>query len=685
MGLWGNCIGFLCFFPNNIIAERIVTMEEKIIGPRTSHEEFFTKHLKLDRPEFDGIAEAVAAGDIAKADKIFADAMRANPKCPKLKDAWVEETNRCSEKQKEALLKRAYDVMDYKFISCGIPWHFADHKIDWEFNPTYNAYKEWPWQLSRHPEWTVLAKYYLLTGDEKAAETYSDMLDSWIKQAVVPVDLPGGATWCWRTIEAGIRMMSWIFQISVFINSPAMTDSRITEYFISIYEHGWRLRTKCTHGNWLIMEMHGLLKAALMGDFFVESEEWYEYAVTRLCAELDIQVYPDGFQYELSTNYHNVVDSNYSNILTIFDILDIKPPKEILERLKKLYEVYPHISRPDRRVPDINDGNQLNITGKMNIASRYYPDKEDFKWFATNGAEGKAPDYLSYGFPYAGCAVMRTSWERDAIWAYMDCSPFGRGHQHEDKLNVLLDAYGKVLLTEGGCYDYDSSDMRKYVLSTRGHNTVMLNGKEQNQRPNYKWADEDINKKADYFFETTPARDTASAKFTAGYGADFEPMVHERKLVFVKDAVNYGVLPFFAVIDRFTAPDSAPRKYEQTWHMETCALTVDGVYANGDFGDGIGLTIVGSDKDASIVNMERQYEPYYQGWFPIRPSGPHEHRPIPTPVFVGEFEGEKRVVTLLCPYKDGKNDIVAVKACPCVSGNDFTVVLKDGREITIVE
>ena len=34
---------------------------------------------------------------------------------------------------------------------------------------------------------------------------------------------------------------------------------------------------------------------------------------------------------------------------------------------------------------------------------------------------------------------------------------------------------------------------------------------------------------------------------------------------------------------------------------------------------------------------------------------------------------------------NGKNDIVSVKACSCVNGTDFTVVLKDGREITISE
>ncbi|MBR2460449.1 MAG: heparinase II/III family protein, partial [Clostridia bacterium] len=254
-------------------------------------------------------------------------------------------------------------------------------------------------------------------------------------------------------------------------------------------------------------------------------------------------------------------------------------------------------------------------------------------------------------------------------------------HQHEDKLNVLLDAYGKTLLTEGGVYDYDSSEMRKYVLATRAHNTAMLNGKEQNQRASYKWADEDIFKKADFRFESSADRDVAAAEYTAGYGADREQMIHSRALTFVKDAEKYGLLPFFVVSDRFTAQDDDPRKYEIMWHMETCELTVDGRMASGDFGDGIGLTLVASDAEAVYTNMQGQYEPYYQGWFPIRPSGPHEHRPIPTPVLVGEFKGTKRVVTVLYPYKDGRKDIVAVKASPDHADNTVTLVLADGREI----
>ena len=161
-------------------------MSEITIGPRTSHREFFEKHVDLALPQFEGIKEALEKDDIALADKIFADAMRNAPTVERLKKVWQNDVDGFSEKTKEGFIARAKDIMDYKMISCGIPYHFKDHKIDWEFNATYNNYCEWPWQLSRHPEWSHLAKYYLMTGDEQAAQTYADMIYSWLKQAVVP-------------------------------------------------------------------------------------------------------------------------------------------------------------------------------------------------------------------------------------------------------------------------------------------------------------------------------------------------------------------------------------------------------------------------------------------------------------------------------------------------------------------
>ena len=196
-------------------------MEEKIIGPRTSHKEFFLQHLKLELPEFAGIKEAAENDDIALADKLFADAMRKTHRhIPKLKAVWEAEVANMDEKAKAATTARAKDAIDYKVISCGIPWHFKDHKIDWEFNPTYNGYEEWPWQLNRHPEFQLLGSVYRKTGDEKYACAYATLLRSWIESAECPENISGYKTITWRTIEAGIRMAkNWHAAIHAFFHS----------------------------------------------------------------------------------------------------------------------------------------------------------------------------------------------------------------------------------------------------------------------------------------------------------------------------------------------------------------------------------------------------------------------------------------------------------------------------------
>jgi hypothetical protein len=77
---------------------------------------------------------------------------------------------------------------------------------------------------------------------------------------------------------------------------------------------------------------------------------------------------------------------------------------------------------------------------------------------------------------------MRSGWERKRALALREVGPFGYGHQHEDKLGVTLTAFGKPLLVEGGVYTYDASEWRRYVLSSRAHNVVLVDGQDQCRR-----------------------------------------------------------------------------------------------------------------------------------------------------------------------------------------------------------
>ena len=107
-----------------------------------------------------------------------------------------------------------------------------------------------------------------------------------------------------------------------------------------------------------------------------------------------------------------------------------------------------------------------------------------------------------------------------ARWrAYFDGGPFGFAHQHEDKLNLLLHAYGRTLLTEGGNYAYDDSPMRRYALSTRSHNTIRVDGQDQNRRATYRYDDPDLlTRPAGARWRTTAEYDVAEAEYDEGYG-----------------------------------------------------------------------------------------------------------------------------------------------------------------------
>lgn len=231
-------------------------------------------------------------------------------------------------------------------------------------------------------------------------------------------------------------------------------------------------------GNWLIMEMNGLAQIGILYPQFRLSPQWLAQAFESLEEELELQIYPDGFQYELSTNYHDVVVKNYQWMIEVAKAFEKPVPESLLTKLSGACELEISLMMSDGRVLDLNDGAYYSVKEVCKNRLRILPDNRRLRW----GAEGNpadVPDFTSTALPWAGFCVMRTGWTQDDIWALLDGAPFGKAHQHEDKLSLLLYANGKLLLTEGGNYAYDDSAMRRYVLSTRSHNTVRVDGQEQ--------------------------------------------------------------------------------------------------------------------------------------------------------------------------------------------------------------
>lgn len=77
---------------------------------------------------------------------------------------------------------------------------FYDKKIDWEYKPGDDI--EYIFQFNRHRYFITLGQAYQLTGDEKYAECYVDMITDWIKENPL---IEAKKNTNWRILEVGFR------------------------------------------------------------------------------------------------------------------------------------------------------------------------------------------------------------------------------------------------------------------------------------------------------------------------------------------------------------------------------------------------------------------------------------------------------------------------------------------------
>ena len=666
---------------------------KKRVGTILTDERFFRELVDLTQPGMEGIAQAAAAGDFSTCRRIFAAQVRASLDPERFFTIPYEPGENLFTYPGESEEEAAERICTLHLISVGVPMQF-EGEVDWFANPTYNQYKEWPWQLSRHHEWKLLAHQYRLTGREKYAEMFAKLFRSWVDQAPVPADtVGGGETVCWRTIECGIRMgASWPYVLFAFYKSPAFTDDLLVDWYKSVWEHGHRLQLNHRTGNWLIMEMNGLAQIGMFYPQFKAAKEWFDFAIRMLTEELDRQVYPDDFQFELATGYHYVVINNYSRLLRAAKAFDVKLPKVFTGRIERMLELFVRLMRPNGCLPDINDGSEgLAKSGIMEQID-FFPENKTLQWVCHDRVGEGQPDYTSVALEYAGMVIMRDGWEEQDTWGFIDLAPFGTAHQHEDKLNLLIHAKGKYILKEIGNYAYDDSQMRRYALSTRAHNTVRVNGMDQNRRVCYRWEEEDIRKKADMQYRLEAEFDYACGSYNEGYGNCEEDtafkdkdindkakgpaylgVTHQRSVIFYKKP-EPGMEPFFVVIDRLYSEDE--NEYEILWHVNAEEVTVKGMDAKADF-----LHICNSLKDVkkdgvSVICGQQRTE--WQGWTK-GPSG-IQGDDLPMPVIKYTTHGTSvRVVTVLYP---GENcPIAAVEADRDVNAEAFTLVYRDGRRV----
>ncbi|PAW80109.1 MAG: hypothetical protein B9S32_01895 [Verrucomicrobia bacterium Tous-C9LFEB] len=644
--------------------------------------------LDLTRPELAAVAAAWKKKDLAASEKEFAAYLRRRTSVQWGKATDGSPASAISPERQ----KRADDAAEGRVQGGLVPlvYAFPEGKIDWHFNatekvPGQTLNYEWQWQLNRMSFWPDLAAAYRVTGDEKYARAFSQQLRSWIAQCPVPDHIDNVPRSSWRTIEAGIRT-AWMWPEAFFgfLKSPSMSDADLVAFAGTYLDHARFLRTHNTRLNYLTMEMNGLYTAGTIFPEFKEATEWRTYAATRLAEETQNQFLRDGGQKELSTGYQNISLINLLRIVNVarWNQRESELSAGYLASLEKAYEWQMNLMTPDRCLPKINDSWLWPASTIFGMACTYFPDRAEFQWFRSGEKEGKAPAQTSLFLNRSGLAVMRSGWEQDANYLLFRMGPLGMGHQHQDGLGVILWAYGREMLFNGGGGSYEKSKWREWAVSTYSHNCLIIDGLAQSRKSN--WGDpyHDPNMVSqgpiDAHWKSTPTFDFASGLYDQGYGKEqARPATQQRDVLYLKPDL-------YIVADRIRPLDALSHRYQARWQLLTTQTKIDPVthlLVTGD-PDKANLVVVPLLTDKlEVTSASAQEEPEILGWN-IRKDLKPQNVPATTLLHTRSGTGPQTLLTLFIPLRAGQPNPVT-KVTTGTDGYSATVTFADKRSLWI--
>ena len=451
--------------------------------------------LNLDYPGLEKVKTLHNEGKDADAAKALLDYYRART------DVKTPDVNLKNIKISKTEQQWADDALQHTFfVHKGYQPSFNyGEDIDWRYWPVKD--NELRWQLHRHKWFTPMGKAYRVSGDEKYAEEWAKQYIDWIKKnPLVKIDkseyemaddkLKGDAEnvrFAWRPLEVSNRLQDQTSQFQLFLPSPSFTPEFLTEFLVNYHKHAVHiLGNYSDQGNHLLFEAQRMIYAGAFFPEFKDAQTWRKSGIDILNREINVQVYPDGGQFELDPHYHLAAINIFCKALRIADMNGFRGefPQSYLDTVENMIVFYMNVSFPDYTNPCFSDA---KLTTKREMIKNYkdwhklFPENKAILYFATEGKKGELPAYLSKGFLKSGFFVFRNSWGTDAAQMVVKAGPKGFWHCQPDNGTFELWFNGKKLFADSGSYVYagkgEVMEWRNWFRQTRVHNTLTLNDK----------------------------------------------------------------------------------------------------------------------------------------------------------------------------------------------------------------
>ncbi len=414
---------------------RFTVLRAQTVDARTAAElppawENGLRALDFSHPAMRPVGEAFKAGRMAEARTLFIRHMstRSEPLGPGLEQAKTTALHPNWQKIADEAVAGRYGTMGYfdGFAEAWTDTRGETHRWVLQHEPLRLNWARDSGFLNRHFHWVSLARAWQDSQDARYAQQFSAEVLDWVSRepffwercpTVGGVNLMDGTVFRWgymNTSNIGRRLeLTWWPAYEVFRKSPDFTEEAHFALLLGVLRQARLIMNPSSfaaHDDGGAHTTLALLQTALLLPEFAESAEWKATAMKRWDVMLAAQFHPDGSHASLSTGYNWASIAALENYLRLLDRFGVKAPAKYLTILERAVEHPMLLTAPSQAQMDLNDGGWSTIEDRYQSLLKWFPDRSDFRWMATKGAEGSPPKQASLYFPNAGQYVMRTGW-----------------------------------------------------------------------------------------------------------------------------------------------------------------------------------------------------------------------------------------------------------------------------------
>lgn len=377
------------------------------------------------------------------------------------------------------LEKKRNELLENRLtLSSHYPTYQLSFPYDWSNNPHGN--QNWMFLLHAMRWLQPLIDAHVRHRDEVALTKARDVIRHWIA-ANPRDDPPSRHSWsehatAWRAI---LFANFWL----QYRKSDIQTDEFQALFLASIREHGRLLASSefyVSNHNHGLNQNAALLALSLGFPALEESARWYDVAIQRLAAYVQMAFSDKGVHLEQAPAYHRYALQSLMRIAAFLQ-QNNRGDHELLDAIRTSYDVLPYLVDPTGHFPPIGDSGTARILGKDINAGQ--ADLLGLPRLTEVGFFQKASRKRISDFRDANYVVCRKGrwFDQDPSDDYflflktgsrVSASSVSAGHAHFDGASFVLYAHGGYWFIDSGKYTYNKGAYRTYMKSSLAHNTL---------------------------------------------------------------------------------------------------------------------------------------------------------------------------------------------------------------------